>query len=153
MIEFKCVLILSLIISTTIVTGHTINRRDSQSNEEGEALFKYFSNMVKMGAQKVKESFKMRLNFVKDKTATDDTNCTTDNLSSRHSSMDEDRIFFDNEDDTDITPPVTTTIDENNEKQEATTFPSLSNRSLLDTPIACGGGQQLGKDGKCRTVW
>lgn len=158
MIGFRCVLILSLILSSTIVTGHSINRRHSQNNDDegeddGPKMFKSFSDMIKMSAQKFKDSLKMGYNFMKSRIAPDETNSTSENLSMRNSSMDEDTIVF-NEDESDMTPAIMTTIDEDNEKQaDATTIPTILNRSLLDTPIACGGGQQLGKDGKCRVVW
>lgn len=159
MIGFRCVLIFSLILSSTIVTGHSIHRRDSQNDDEGDddktkIMLKSFSDMIKMSAQRIKDSFKMGYHFMKSRTSPDETNSTSENLSMGNSSMDEDTIIFNNEDGPDMTPAIMTTIDDNNEKQaDATTIPSILNRSLLDTPIACGGGQQLGKDGKCRVVW
>lgn len=158
MIGFRCVLILSLILSSTIVSGHSIHRRDSQINDEGEddktKMFKSISDMIKTSAQRIKDSFKMGYQFMRSRIAPDGINRNSENFSMGNSSIDEDTIIFNNEDETDMTPAIVTTIDENNEKEaDATTIPSILNRSLLDTPIACGGGQQLGKDGKCRVVW
>lgn len=159
MIGFRCVLIFSLILSSTIVTGHSIHRRNGQTNDEGEdddktKMFKSFSDMLTKSAQRIKDSIKMGYHFMKSRIAPDETNSTSDNLSMGNSSMDDDTIIFNNEDEPDMTPAILTTIDDNNEKSaDATTIPTILNRSLLDTPIACGGGQQLGKDGKCRVVW
>lgn len=165
MIGFRCVLILSLILSSTIVTGHSINRRDNENNNNNEGddedddktkMFKKFSDMLTISAQRIKDSLQMGFMFVKSRTmASGEANSTAANLSMVNSSTDEDTIIFNNEDESDMTPAIATTIiDENNEKEaDATTIPTILNRSLLDTPIACGGGQQLGKDGKCRVVW
>lgn len=158
MAGFRCVLIISLILSSTIVTGHSINRRDSQNNEEGDddktKLLKTISDMLKMNSQRIMDSFKMGYHFVKSRIAPDETNSTSENISMGNSSIDEDKIVFVSDDGPDVTLAVMTTMDENNEKEaDATTIPTILNRSLLDTPIACGGGQQLGKDGKCRVVW
>jgi len=155
MVGFRCVLILSLMLSSTIVNGHSIYRRDSHSNDEGEGektdVFKSFSYMLKVSAQKIKDSLKSGYHYVRGRIGDAETNCTSQNITARDSSVDEDTIVFNNDDGTDVTVIMTT--DDSDEKEDPTTLPTILNRSLLDTPIACGGGQQLGKDGKCRVVW
>lgn len=159
MIAFRCVLIVSLIISSTLVTGHSIHRRDNRNNDESDdddriKVLKTISDMLKMSAQKMKGSFIMGFHFMRSKLQSADTNGTSENGSIGNGSMDDDTIIFHNDDGPDVTAAIMTTMEENDEKQtDATTIPTILNRSLLDTPIACGGGQQLGKDGKCRVVW
>ncbi|KAG4080045.1 hypothetical protein HA402_006357 [Bradysia odoriphaga] len=161
MIGFRCVLILSLILSTTLVTGHSINRRDNQNaDESGDEdddkmkMLKSISDMLKISAQKLRGSVIMGYHLLRDRIAPDEVNRTSNNPSIGSASMDDDTIIFHNDDGPDVTAAMVTTIDEDNkDQQDATTIPTILNRSLLDTPIACGGGQQLGKDGKCRVVW
>lgn len=156
--KFRCVLIITLILPLTLVTGHSIHRRDSQNNDESDGdrveILKRIGDMLKQSAQNRKGSMLLGL-LTRSRTSPVDSNDTSESSSSAAGSgaMDDDMIVF-NDDGPDVTALVMTTADDDSGKQvDATTVPTILNRSLLDTPIACGGGQQLGKDGKCRVVW
>lgn len=164
MIGLRCVLILSLILSITLVTGHSINRRDNQNADDSNTssssddddkmkMLKSISDMLKISAQKIRGSLIMGYHLVRSHITSDEMNSTSDNPSVG-SGSDDDSIVFHSDDGPDVTSAMVTTINEDNkDKPDVTTIPTILNRSLLDTPIACGGGQQLGKDGKCRVVW
>lgn len=168
--KVRCVLILSLILSSTLVTGHSINRRDSENvddkcdDDDKMKMLKSISEMLKMSAQKIRVSVVMGYQMVRGGTEPKETNSTSDDSVSMESasmesvSMDDDAIVFSQDDDG---PDVTSAMampgdDEDMDKEEpddVTSIPTILNRSLLDTPIGCDNGQLLGKDGKCRVVW